>query len=130
MNAGQIALYAFAASGAVAWTLILSVLIAWLQIKPWSPENRDHSVAVARLPFPLFAFGCWYRRFGAWLVNQVPSPMLAVDMASVFLKSQVRGAPAQRCSAAVHYATVRAHAREIRFSHDNNSARHACLTWH
>lgn len=87
MQVGQLALYAFAASGAVAWMLVASLLIAWLQIKPWSAENRDHSAKVAVLPHPLYAFGCWYRQLGMWLVRQVPSPMHAVDIASA---SQVR----------------------------------------
>lgn len=104
MEVGQLALYAFAASGVAAWVLVASLIIAWLQIKPWSAEQRDHSVKVAVLPYPLYAFGCWYRQLGMWLMSLVPSPMLAVDIASAFLKSQVcfaRGACARARAAAV-----------------------------
>jgi hypothetical protein len=44
----------------------------------------------AELPYAVFAFGCYCRYLGAWLVNNVPAPMLAIDIASAFLKSQVQ----------------------------------------
>lgn len=95
--AGQLLLYALAATGAAAWALLLALLVAWLLIKPWSPENRDHAAKVAELPFAVFAFGCWYRAAGAWLMHNVASPLLVLDLASAFLRSQVR-APRPRAA--------------------------------
>jgi hypothetical protein len=87
--AATTALYVLAGTGAAAWALAAALVIAWLQLKPWSTADRDHAAKVATLPYALFAFGCWYRRLGTWLRSQVPSPMLAAELASVFLKSQV-----------------------------------------
>ncbi|KAI8475395.1 MAG: O-methyltransferase-domain-containing protein [Monoraphidium minutum] len=89
MGPAALALYALAATGAAAWAAAAFLLIAWLQLRPWSDANRDHSAKVAALPYAAFAAGCWSRHAGGWVAAQVPAPMLAVEAASAFLKSQV-----------------------------------------
>jgi hypothetical protein len=76
--------------GVVSTVVCVSWIVTWAVLKPWSAEDRDHAAAVAALPFPLFFAGCWTRHLGARLSSLVPSPMLAVDVAAAFLKSQAR----------------------------------------
>jgi hypothetical protein len=89
LDAAAVALYALAASGAVAWLWLLAITFGLLQMRPWSAQDRDHSTYMARLPRLVFALGCRTRQFGAWLTNQIPAPLLATELASAFLKSQV-----------------------------------------
>eukprot|EP00879_Flechtneria_rotunda_P007565 GHRR01007936.1.p1 GENE.GHRR01007936.1~~GHRR01007936.1.p1 ORF type:complete len:338 (+),score=66.66 GHRR01007936.1:154-1167(+) len=77
------------ASGILLWAVLFCVFVAWQQIKPWDTSNQDHSATAAMLPYYVHALFCWGRYVGAWLVNNIPGPLLAVDMATLFLKSQV-----------------------------------------